>query len=79
MENTKVHDELDLRGVMCPYNYVKTKIKLESMDVGQLLSVIVDDGEPIRNVPRSVSEDGHAILKQERIEKGFRLLIRKQK
>ncbi|MBI3812243.1 MAG: sulfurtransferase TusA family protein [Nitrospirae bacterium] len=70
--------ELDLRGVMCPYNYVKTKLKLETMEAGQVLSVIVDDGEPIRNVPRSVSEDGHTILKQEKIDKCFRVLIKKQ-
>lgn len=77
-QDIKVHAELDLRGVMCPYNYVKTKLKLETMDAGQLLSVIVDDGEPVRNVPRSLSQDGHAILKQEKIDSGFRLLIRKQ-
>ena len=69
--------ELDLRGVMCPYNYVKTKLKLESMTAGQILSVIVDDGEPIRNVPRSISEDGHTILKQEKVGNCFRVLIRK--
>jgi len=70
--------ELDLRGVICPYNYVKTKLKLESMGAGQVLSVIVDDGEPIRNVPRSITEDGHTILKQEKFGNGFRVLIRKK-
>lgn len=75
---TMTDAELDLRGVMCPYNYVKTKLKLETMAVGQILSVIVDDGEPIRNVPRSVSEDGHTILKQEKIDNCFRVLIKKQ-
>ncbi len=76
---TMTDAELDLRGVMCPYNYVKTKIKLETMETGQVLSVIVDDGEPIRNVPRSVSEDGHTILKQEKIDNCFRVLIKKQR
>jgi tRNA 2-thiouridine synthesizing protein A len=75
---TLTHAELDLRGVLCPYNYVKTKLKLETMQAGQVLSVIVDDGEPIRSVPRSVSEDGHTILKQERIDNCFRVLIKKQ-
>ena len=77
-ENNQNNQELDLRGVMCPYNYVKTKIKLETMEVGEILSVIVDDGEPIRNVPRSVMEDGQSIVKQEKLEKGFRILIKKQ-
>jgi len=75
---TMTDAELDLRGVMCPYNYVKTKLKLETMKAGQVLSVIVDDGEPIRNVPKSISEDGHTILKQEKIDDYYRVLIKKQ-
>ncbi|HUK56044.1 MAG TPA: sulfurtransferase TusA family protein [Nitrospiria bacterium] len=71
--------ELDLRGILCPYNYVKTKLKLESMEVGQILSVIVDDGEPIRNVPHSIAEDGHTILRQEKVDNSFRVLIRKRR
>ena len=76
-DNTIMDGELDLRGVLCPYNYVKTKIKLEGMEKGQVLTVLLDDGEPMRNVPRSVIEDGHSILKQEKFEGGFRVLIRK--
>ena len=60
--------ELDLRGVICPYNFVKTKLKLETMELGQVLSVLLDDGDPIKNVPRSVSDDGHTVLSQERIQ-----------
>jgi tRNA 2-thiouridine synthesizing protein A len=70
--------ELDLRGVMCPYNYVKTKLKLETMQPGQILSVILDEGEPMRNVPRSVLDDGHMIVKQEKIGHAYRVLIKKQ-
>ena len=69
--------ELDLRGVICPYNFVKTKLKLETMGPGQVLSVLLDDGDPIKNVPRSVSDDGHAVLSLERIQQSYRLLIRK--
>lgn len=70
--------ELDLRGVICPYNFVKTKLKLETMLVGQVLAVLLDDGDPIQNVPRSVSEDGHTILSQERWNESHRVLIRKE-
>ena len=52
-------DHIDLRGVLCPINFMKTKLKLEMMDSGQVLEVILDDGEPIRSVPRSVKEEGH--------------------
>ncbi|KKO18434.1 MAG: preprotein translocase subunit TatB [Candidatus Brocadia sp.] len=70
-------DKIDLRGVLCPINFVKTKLKLEMMDSGQVLEVILDDGEPIRSVPRSIKEEGHKIVKVENLEGGYRLLIKK--
>ncbi|MBM4124698.1 MAG: sulfurtransferase TusA family protein [Nitrospira sp.] len=70
--------ELDLRGVICPYNFVKTKLKLETMKAGQVLAVVLDEGDPIRNVPRSVSDDGHAVLKQEPLAQAYRVIIRKK-
>jgi tRNA 2-thiouridine synthesizing protein A len=81
-ENTTVTDqpdaELDLRGVICPYNFVKTKLKLEAMEQGQILSVLLDDGDPIRNVPRSVSDEGHTILSEDRVEGSYRVVIRRR-
>jgi sulfite reductase (ferredoxin) len=69
---------LDLSGVACPINYVKTKLKLEELEVGQHLEVILDDGEPIRNVPKSLQGDGQKILSQEKIdEQHYRLLVEK--
>lgn len=70
--------ELDLRGVICPYNFVKTKLKLETLEQGQVLSVLLDDGDPIRNVPRSVENEGHTVLSQERVDQAFRVLIRRE-
>lgn len=54
--------KIDLLGVKCPFNYVKTKLKLETMQSGQLLEVLLDDGEPSENVPKSVQNDGHKLL-----------------
>ncbi|MEK6683393.1 MAG: sulfurtransferase TusA family protein [Nitrospirota bacterium] len=69
---------LDLSGVACPINYVKTKLKLEELEVGQRLEVILDEGEPIRNVPKSLQGDGQKILSQEKIdEQHYRLLVEK--
>ena len=59
---------LDLRGVMCPLNYVKTKLKLEMMDAGERLEVWLDAGDPIKNVPMSLRNDGHKILAEEPLE-----------
>jgi len=69
---------LDLSGVACPINYVKTKLKLEELEVGQRLEVILDEGEPIRNVPKSLQGDGQKILSQEKKDdRHYRLLVEK--
>ena len=57
-----ISQSIDLLGVKCPFNYVKTKLKLETMQAGQRLEVLLDDGEPATNVPRSVQNDGHKLL-----------------
>ena len=77
MSEIKVNERLDLRGEVCPYNYVKTKLKLEEMESGEVLEVIIDNGEPMKNVPRSVKEDGHQLLKVEKIDEAFKLTIKK--
>lgn len=78
MEELKIDESIDLRGVRCPLNYVKTKLKLEGMKTGQILEVLLDDGEPILHVPRSAKEDGHKILEVERIEDHYKVLLRKE-
>jgi len=77
MEEKKPAANLDLRGVICPVNFVKTKLKLEEMNIGEILEVFIDAGEPIANVPRSIKEEGHKIIKVEKIDSHFRLLIEK--
>jgi sulfite reductase (ferredoxin) len=70
----------DLRGVACPMNYVKTKLKLEMMDAGEKLEVWLDSGEPIKNVPMSLKNDGHKVLIQEALEpeaSHYRILVEK--
>ncbi|MHC4174674.1 MAG: sulfurtransferase TusA family protein [Planctomycetota bacterium] len=78
MLEEKVDGRLDLREVKCPLNFVKIKLRLEEMQDGQNLTVIIDDREPIHNVPRAVKEEGHKIIKVEKLfDNSFRLLIRK--
>jgi TusA-related sulfurtransferase len=56
---------LDLRGVGCPLNYVKTRVALDRVAPGECVEVWVDHGEPAENVPRSCEEDGFPVLLQE--------------
>ena len=52
---------LDLTGVVCPLNWVKTKLALERIGTGETLRVQLDPGEAIESVPRSAREDGHEV------------------
>ncbi len=52
----------DLRGVRCPLNFVKAKLALEQVQVGQILEVLLDDGEPVKNVPASFADQGQEII-----------------
>jgi TusA-related sulfurtransferase len=52
---------MDLRGTPCPINFVRTKLKLEQMPSGSLLEVWLDPGEPIEQVPDSLTMEGYQI------------------
>jgi tRNA 2-thiouridine synthesizing protein A len=70
---------LDLKGVFCPMNYLKTKSILEHMEDGEVLEVLLDDNdESILNVPKKVKKEGHLILKIESINGQYRVLIKKR-
>jgi len=65
----------DFRGVRCPINFVKTKLVLEMMAPGEILEILLDDGAPIENVPRSVTNEGHKVLEQTQVEDHWRVTI----
>ena len=67
----------DLSGVKCPLNFARTKVLLAEMQPGQLLEIILDDGEPIENVPESVRLEGHRILRQGKNGEHWTVLIEK--
>lgn len=53
---------IDLRGVSCPTNFVKAKLALEMMATGESVQFLLDDGEAVKNVPRSLKAEGHKLL-----------------
>ena len=58
--------------------FVKAKVALEEMDEGQVLAVKMNDGEPVQNVPRSIKEEGHQILKLDTNDDGtYTLFVKK--
>jgi TusA-related sulfurtransferase len=56
---------LDVRSLACPFTWVKTRIALSRIGEGQVLEVLLTDGEPRENLPRSAAEDGHRVLRLE--------------
>jgi tRNA 2-thiouridine synthesizing protein A len=68
---------LDLHGVICPMNFVKTKLALEDLTPGDLLEIIIDEGDAMLNVPRSIKEEGHKIIKVIPLGETFQILIEK--
>ena len=78
MSEIKFDDTVDITDVVCPVTFVKTKVALEELDEGQILSIRMNDGEPVQNVPRSIKEEGHQILKLIDNEDGtYNLIVKK--
>lgn len=74
----EINHRVDITDVVCPVTFVKAKVALEELDEGEILSVHMNEGEPVQNVPRSIKEEGHKILKL--IDNGdatYDLIVRK--
>jgi tRNA 2-thiouridine synthesizing protein A len=52
---------LDVTGEICPITWVRTKLALEALETGAVLAVLVNEGEPLRNIPGSAKDEGHKV------------------
>jgi TusA-related sulfurtransferase len=59
---------IDVRDVSCPITWVRTRIALEKVGLGELVVVLLQEGEPLRNVPASAREDGHRVVSLQPLE-----------
>ncbi|MFQ5559756.1 MAG: sulfurtransferase TusA family protein [Nitrospinota bacterium] len=62
-EENRPNQVLDIKGQVCPYTFVRSKLKLEEMETGDVLKIIIDHPPAVKNVPDSITSDGHKILK----------------
>lgn len=69
---------MDLKGTPCPINYVKIKLELENLDSGEILEVLLDEGEPIESVPKSLQSDGHQILEIKKQNGFYKVIVKKK-
>ncbi|MDP6101066.1 MAG: sulfurtransferase TusA family protein [Dehalococcoidia bacterium] len=77
-EIARVDAELDLKGEICPYTFVKSKLELEELELGQVLRVVVNHRPAVENVPRSMKNEGQEVLGVEQVnDTDWEIIIRK--
>jgi tRNA 2-thiouridine synthesizing protein A len=54
--------KLDATGLFCPEPVFRTKIEIERMQVGQVLTVSADDPAAEEDISRWVTRNGHELL-----------------
>ncbi len=80
MEEITPDKSINIKGLVCPYTFVKAKLAIESMEVGQILEILLDSEEASRNIPKSMEDHGQKVLKVEKInETDWILQIKKEK
>ena len=48
--------------------FVRTKLKIAQIAPGDTLEVLLSEGEPLDNVPRSATEQGYKVLSVDHVE-----------
>ncbi len=80
MDDIKPDRSINIKGLVCPYTFVKAKIAIEDMDLGQVLEILLDYEEASRSIPKSMEDHGHKVLKVEKInDTDWIIAVRKEK
>ena len=80
MEEINVSRKINIKGLTCPYTFVKAKLAVEDMEVGEVLEILLDYEEASRSIPKSMEDHGQKVLKVEKInDTDWVLVIRKDK
>ena len=66
---------LDLRGVKCPLNWARAKVRLEQMSRGEVLELTLDDPRGARDIPGAAEAEGYVILESTARDGVFHLRI----
>ena len=70
-----VREEMMLRGVRCPLNWARAKVRLEEMAVGDRLVLIVDDPRAVRDIPRAAEAHGYSVVETDERPDEWRIEI----
>ena len=79
-EEFAVAQTVDLKGQVCPYTFVRSKLAIEKMGIGEVLEIILDHKPAVENVPKSMENEGQKVLKIDQTgEKEWHVFVRKEK
>ncbi|MFA3783530.1 sulfurtransferase TusA family protein [Melioribacteraceae bacterium 4301-Me] len=67
--------KLDITKEHCPMTFVKTKLELEKLSKGDILEVILKEGEPLENVPKTVTEQGNKVIEIKNLHDDIHLVV----
>ena len=62
MNSSDFDDFLDITKDQCPITFLKASLKLEEMNIGAVLKIHLNDGEPFNNISRTLKKDGQQII-----------------
>jgi TusA-related sulfurtransferase len=71
--------KLDARGLFCPEPVFRTKIEVERMQVGEVLTVLADDPNAEEDISRWVTRNGHELVSLQKRDNELEFSIKKVK
>ena len=63
IEGISIDDTVDITDKVCQMTFGKAEVAIDELDDGEIIAIRMNDGEPVANVPRSIKDEGHQILK----------------
>jgi tRNA 2-thiouridine synthesizing protein A len=77
-KETAMSHFIDITKEHCPMTFVKVKLALSKIPSGDTLDVLLTEGEPLKNVPRTAKEQGHTVSEPVPKDGFYQLSIRKK-
>jgi len=70
--------DLDITGEVCPLTLVRVRLALDQVAPGGLLRVKLAGGEVVAAIPRTLRDEGHAVVSVERVGEAFTVVFRRK-
>ncbi len=73
-------NSIDIRGVSCPYTFIKSKLMLEKLNQGDTLDIILNNETALNNLPKAFQYQGQEIIEVTRLnDSDWLIRVRKRK